>query len=66
MQPGLCSIGKLITPRSTGMNLNVSLLQEPGVKIFVMNVEAFSSAKGKSVGAWLAKRFGSSGMILHR
>ena len=37
--------------------------KEQGVKIFVMNVEAFSSAKGKSVGAWLAKRFGSSGMI---
>ncbi len=35
----------------------------PGVKIFVMNVEAFSSAKGKSVGDWLAKKFGSLGMI---
>lgn len=36
---------------------------EPGLKIFVMNVEAFSSAKGKKVGEWIAKKFGANGMI---
>jgi SNF2 family DNA or RNA helicase len=36
---------------------------EPGLKIFVMNVEAFSSAKGKKAGEWIAKRFGANGMI---
>jgi SNF2 family DNA or RNA helicase len=36
---------------------------EPGLKIFVMNVEAFSSPKGKKAGEWIAKRFGANGMI---
>ena len=36
---------------------------EPGLKIFVMNVEAFSSAKGKKAGEWIAKKFGANGMI---
>jgi len=36
---------------------------EPGLKIFVMNVEAFSSAKGRKVGEWIASRFGANGMI---
>ncbi len=36
---------------------------EPGVKIFVMNVEAFSSAKGKTAGEWIAKKFGHNGLI---
>jgi SNF2 family DNA or RNA helicase len=37
--------------------------QDPGVKIFVMNVEAFSSQRGKKAGEWIADRFGSHGMI---
>ena len=36
---------------------------EPGVKIFVMNVEAFSSSKGKKAGEWIAARFGGNGLI---
>jgi SNF2 family DNA or RNA helicase len=36
---------------------------EPGVKIFVMNVEAFSSSKGKAAGEWMAERFGRNGLI---
>ena len=34
-----------------------------GVKIFVMNVEAFSSAKGKKAGEWMAEKFGRFGLI---
>jgi len=34
-----------------------------GLTIFVMNVEAFSSKKGQEAGMWLAKKFGSSGLI---
>ena len=34
-----------------------------GLTLFVMNVEAFSSLKGQQAGAWLAKRFGSRGLI---
>ena len=34
-----------------------------GLTIFVMNVEAFSSLKGKQAGDWLAKRYGKHGMI---
>lgn len=37
--------------------------QEPGVKIFVMNVEAFSSIKGKKAGEWMADKFGANGLI---
>ena len=37
--------------------------REPGVKIFVMNVEAFSSAKGKKAGEWMAEKFGRFGLI---
>ena len=37
--------------------------EEHGVKIFVMNVEAFSSAKGKSAGLWMAEKFGRRGLI---
>jgi len=37
--------------------------QEPGVKIFIMNVEAFSSAKGKAAGEWMAEKFGRFGLI---
>lgn len=36
---------------------------EPGVKIFVMNVEAFSSGKGKKMGDWLATKFSHNGLI---
>jgi len=40
-------------------------VQEPfeGLTIFVMNVEAFSSVKGRTAGEWFAKRFGSRGLI---
>jgi len=34
-----------------------------GLTIFVMNVEAFSTLKGKTAGAWLGKALGSHGMI---
>lgn len=34
-----------------------------GLTIFVMNVEAFSSLKGKQAGEWLAMKFGSRGLI---
>lgn len=37
--------------------------KDPGVKIFVMNVEAFSSAKGQKAGLWMAKHFGANGLI---
>jgi len=37
--------------------------KDPGVKIFVMNVEAFSSAKGQKAGLWIAKHFGANGLI---
>jgi len=37
--------------------------QELGVKIFIMNVEAFSSAKGKAAGEWMAEKFGRFGLI---
>jgi len=36
---------------------------QPGVKIFVMNVEAFSSPKGKKAGEWMAERFGRNALI---
>lgn len=36
---------------------------DPGVKIFVMNVESFSSSKGKAAGEWMAKKFGQNGLI---
>ena len=34
-----------------------------GMTIFVMNVEAFSTVKGKQAGEWLGRAFGSRGMI---
>ena len=34
-----------------------------GITIFVMNVEIFSTVKGRNVGNWLAKRFGSRGIV---
>ena len=34
-----------------------------GLTIFVMNVEAFSSLKGQTAGAWMAKMFGGNGLI---
>jgi SNF2 family DNA or RNA helicase len=34
-----------------------------GLTIFVMNVEAFSTVKGKQAGEWLAKKFGPTGAI---
>ena len=34
-----------------------------GLTIFVMNVEAFSTVKGKQAGEWLARRFGAKGVI---
>ena len=34
-----------------------------GLTVFVMNVEAFSSAKGQTVGKWMAKNLGKYGMI---
>tara|TARA_R100000734_G_C3315484_1_gene107454 strand:- start:601 stop:2061 length:1461 start_codon:yes stop_codon:yes gene_type:complete len=37
--------------------------EDPAVKIFVMNVEAFSSAKGKAAGEWMAERFGRNALI---
>ena len=40
-------------------------VQEPfeGLTIFVMNVEAFSSLKGRTAGEWFSKRYESRGMI---
>ena len=37
--------------------------KELGIKIFVMNVESFSSSKGKAAGEWMAERFGQNGLI---
>lgn len=37
--------------------------QDPGVKIFVMNVEAFSSQRGKKAGEWIADKYGAKGLI---
>jgi SNF2 family DNA or RNA helicase len=34
-----------------------------GLTIFVMNVEAFSSVKGKNAGEWLARNLGKRGLI---
>ncbi len=34
-----------------------------GLTVFVMNVEAFSSVKGKQAGEWLGRAFGHRGMI---
>jgi len=34
-----------------------------GLTLFVMNVEAFSSAKGQSVGKWMSKHLGKYGLI---
>lgn len=34
-----------------------------GLTVFVMNVEAFSTVKGKTAGEWLAKNFGERGLI---
>ena len=34
-----------------------------GLTIFVMNVEAFSTVKGKQAGEWLGRAFGSKGLI---
>ena len=34
-----------------------------GITIFVMNVEIFSTVKGRNVGNWLAKRFGNRGIV---
>ena len=34
-----------------------------GLTIFVMNVEAFSSVKGKTGGEWMARTFGRNGLI---
>ena len=34
-----------------------------GLTIFVMNVEAFSTAKGQNAGKWMAKHLGQYGMI---
>lgn len=34
-----------------------------GLTIFVMNVESFSSLKGKQAGEWLARKFGNRGLI---
>jgi SNF2 family DNA or RNA helicase len=40
-------------------------VQDPfsGLTIFVMNVEAFSTAKGKQAGEWMARAFGQNGLI---
>jgi len=35
----------------------------PGLTLFVMNVEAFSTLKGRQAGDWLGKALGSHGMI---
>lgn len=34
-----------------------------GLTVFVMNVEAFSTLKGQNAGAWMAKKFGATGLI---
>lgn len=34
-----------------------------GLTVFVMNVESFSTVKGKNAGEWMAKHLGSRGMI---
>ena len=36
---------------------------DPGVRIFVMNVEAFSSLRGKNIAQWITTRFGFQGLI---
>ena len=43
----------------------IASVKEPfdGLTIFVMNVEIFSSVKGKTVGTWLATKFGGKGLI---
>jgi|TARA_R110000803_G_scaffold178105_1_gene240519 SNF2 family DNA or RNA helicase len=43
----------------------MALVKEPfaGLTIFVMNVEAFSSLKGKQAGEWMSRAFGNYGMI---
>jgi SNF2 family DNA or RNA helicase len=43
----------------------VRSVQKPynGLTVFVMNVEAFSTLKGRSAGEWMAKNFGAKGMI---
>ena len=33
------------------------------MRIFVMNIEAFSSSRGIKAGNWIAKKFGSRGLI---
>lgn len=37
--------------------------QFSGLTVFVMNVEAFSTTKGKTAGMWMAKKFGRHGLI---
>lgn len=34
-----------------------------GLTVFVMNVEAFSSIKGRQAGEWMAKKYGGHGLI---
>lgn len=43
----------------------VRSVQKPydGLTIFVMNVEAFSSLKGRTAGEWMAKHLGAHGLI---
>ncbi len=43
----------------------VRSVQKPynGLTVFVMNVEAFSTLKGRSAGEWMAKNLGAYGMI---
>lgn len=36
---------------------------DPGVRIFVMNVEALSSIRGRNVAQWITNRFGFQGLI---
>lgn len=36
---------------------------DPGVRIFVMNIEAFSSLRGKNIAQWITTRFGFQGLI---
>ena len=33
------------------------------MKVFVMNVEAFSSIRGREAGEWFGRKFGAKGLI---
>ncbi len=54
-----------VTSANKAQEAEIKSVSKPfdGLTIFVMNVEAFSSLKGKEAGLWLAKKFGPRGLI---